>query len=362
MDFAGLRIGLVGPIPPPSGGMANQTRQLAELLRSERAQVTLVATNPDYRPAWVSRFRGFRAGFRLWAYVQALWRATAGCDVLHLMANSGWSWHLFAVPAILVAQIRGVPVLVNYRGGGAGEFLARSALAVRWSMSRSARLVVPSAFLVEVFGRFGMTAEVVPNVVDLARFQRREPRLGDSAHLLVSRNLEALYDNATALRAFKQVRAELPNARLTIAGSGPEAQMLGDLARQLKIDDAVTFAGALDRDAMASLYRRADVMLNPSLADNLPNSLLESLASGVPLVSTRVGGVPYIVRDGQTGLLVPAGDANAMAIAALRILREPGLWQCLADAGFDEVQRYTWPRVGTRLAEVYRGVIGRQPH
>ncbi len=360
MDLAGLHVGLVGPIPPPSGGMANQTRQLAELLRSERAKVTLVATNPDYRPAWIARWRGFRAGFRLLAYGLSLWRATAGCDVLHLMANSGWSWHLFATPAILVAQLRGVPVIVNYRGGGAGEFLARSARIVRWSISRSARLVVPSDFLVEVFGRFEMTAEVVPNAVDLTRFQRRAPRLSDRAHLVVARNLEALYDNATALRAFKQVLAELPNAWLTIAGSGPEQQMLADLARQLKIDDAVTFTGALDRDAMASLYRRADVMLNPSLADNLPNSLLESWASGVPLVSTRVGGVPYIVRDGQTGLLVPANDANAMASATLRVLREPGLWQHLSDAGFDEVQRYTWPHVGARLAQVYRGAIERQ--
>lgn len=360
MGFDGLRIGLIGPVSPPSGGMANQTRQLAELLRSERAQVRLVATNPDYRPAWVSRFRGLRAGFRLSAYLLALWRATAGCDVLHLMANSGWSWHLSAVPAILVGRLRGVPVVVNYRGGGAGEFLSRSSRSVQLSMRRSACLVVPSQFLVEVFGRFGMPAEVLPNIVDRARFHRRVPRQDDGAHLVVARNLEALYDNATALRAFERVRAALPQARLTVAGTGPQAAMLRDLAQQLKIDDAVTFTGALDRDAMASLYQRADLTLNPSLTDNLPNSLLESMACGVPLVSTRVGGVPYLVRDGQTGLLVAAGDAQAMAAAALRVLREPGMWLRLADAGFDEAQRYTWSRVGLVLSQVYRRAIASQ--
>lgn len=360
MDFEGLRVVLIGPVPPPSGGMANQTRQLAELLRSERAQVTLVATNPDYRPAWVSRFRGLRAGFRLSAYLLALWRATAGCDVLHLMANSGWSWHLSAAPAILVGRLRGLPVVVNYRGGGAGEFLSRSSRAVQLSMCRAACLVVPSQFLVEVFGRFGMPAEVLPNIVDRARFQRREPRRDDGAHLVVARNLEALYDNATALRAFERVRAALPQARLTVAGTGPQAAMLRVLAQQLKIDDAVTFTGALDRDAMASLYQRADLTLNPSLTDNLPNSLLESMACGVPLVSTRVGGVPYLVRDGQTGLLVAAGDPQAMATAALRVLREPGMWLRLADAGFDEAQRYTWSRVGLVLSQVYRRAMASQ--
>ena len=356
--FDGMRIALLGPVPPPSGGMANQTRQLGELLSGAGAELTLVPTNPAYRPAWTERLRGLRAVFRLLQYLAQLWRVAGRSDVWHLMANSGWSWHLFAAPALAVASLRGVPVVVNYRGGGAEDFLARRQSIVRLAMGRAARLIVPSGFLVDVFGRFGMSAQVVPNIIDLARFGRRPPRLATSAHLLVARNLEPLYDNATALRAFALVRRHLPHARLTVAGSGPEAQALRDLATSLGIADAVNFPGALERDAMARMYQTADLSLNPSLADNMPNSVLEAMASGVPVVSTRVGGVPYMVRDGETGLLVASGDAAAMAAAALRALSEPLLWQRLADAGHAAVQGYAWPQVSERLLSVYQDAIG----
>lgn len=354
MSFEGLHIGLIGPVPPPAGGMANQTRQLGELLRSAQARVTLVPTNPPYWPAWVAGWRGLRAGFRLLGYLRALWRAGRDADVFHLMANSGWSWHLFAVPALVVGRLRRVPVVVNYRGGGAAEFLAHSQRAVRFAMRRAAALIVPSGFLVDVFARFGMPAEIVPNIVDLSRFQARAPRRDERAHLVVTRNLEALYDNATALRALALLQRRLPQVCLTIAGSGPERERLQALAQELGVQDRVRFAGSLDRQGIAALYAEADLLLNPSLADNMPNSVLEAMASGVPVVSSNVGGLPYLLRDGVTGLLVPPGEPEQLAAAAERLLTEPGLWEQVATAAQQDVQRYTWSQVAGRLADTYR--------
>ncbi len=353
MSFAGLHVALIGPVPPPAGGMANQTRQLGELLRGAQAQVTMVPTNPPYSPAWVANWRGLRAGFRLLGYLRALWQAGRDADVFHLMANSGWSWHLFAVPALAVGRLRKVPVVVNYRGGGAADFLARSQRSVRFAMRRAAALIVPSGFLVDVFARFGMQAEIVPNIVDLSRFQARAPRRDDRAHLVVTRNLEALYDNATALRAAALLLPRLPQLRLTIAGSGPEEASLRALAAELGLQDRVHFAGSLDRNAIAALYGQADLLLNPSLADNMPNSVLEAMASGVPVVSSHVGGLPYMLRDGETGLLVPPGEPAQLAAAAERLLTEPGLWERVASAALQEVQRYTWAQVSGRLADTY---------
>jgi glycosyltransferase involved in cell wall biosynthesis len=359
MEFAGLRVGLVGPLPPPAGGMANQTRQLAELLTAASATVALVQTNAPYRPLWVGRVPGLRAFFRLPPYLLNLWRTAGRSDVIHLMANSGWSWHLFAAPAIWVAWLRRVPVVVNYRGGEAGSFLGRSARTVRWSMAKTARLVVPSGFLREIFQQHGMAATIVPNVVDLQRFRPGEGAVAGAPHLVVARNLEAIYDNATALRAFAQVHAELPQARLTVAGTGPDLASLQALAAQLGVADAVHFAGRLDREAMAALYRQCTLSINPSLADNMPNSVLESLASGVPVVSTDVGGVPFLVQDGVTALLVKPGDAQGMAHAVLRLLRDPSLAQRLAGSGMQEVQRYTWAQVAPALSAVYRAAVQR---
>jgi len=355
MSLRGLRILLVGPLPPPEGGMANQTRQLAEQLESEGAVVTLVRTNPPCRPSWVERLRFFRAAVRLLPYVVRLWRATANAEVVHVMANSGWAWYLCATPAILVACMRGVPSVVNYHGGEAQWFLERSGRIVRAILGWASALAVPSAFLQQVFRRSGVGSDVVPNIVDPERFSPAA-ELVSRPHIVVPRNLEPIYDVPTALRAFARVRAQLPAARLTVAGSGPERLALQRQAANLGIAEAVDFVCRLSREQMAALYRSARVVLNPSRVVNMTISLLEGMASGVPVVSTNVGGVPFIVRDGVNALLVAPGDDAGMAAAALRVLEEPAVAQRLRNAALKEVEQYTWPQVKHRWASVYASV------
>jgi glycosyltransferase involved in cell wall biosynthesis len=353
-----LSIGLVGPLPPPSGGMANQTLQLAALLRAEGIEVETIQVNAPYQPAWLGRIKGLRAVARLLPYLGSLWRAAGRVQVFHVMANSGWSWHLFAAPAIWIARLRGTPVVVNYRGGEADGFLAAARRWVAPSLQRADTVIVPSGFLEAVFGKYGFSTQVVPNIVSLERFSSaRDPREGTGLRLLVARNLEPIYDNATALRTLALVRAHDPHATLVIAGSGPLRADLERLATELDIAQAVTFTGRVDNAAMAALYRNADVMLNPSLVDNMPNSVLEALACGVAVVSTNVGGVPYLVEDDRTALLVPPQAPEAMAAAVLRLAAEPALAASLREAGLRQVQQYTWASVRPRLLAVYQHVL-----
>ena len=128
-------------------------------------------------------------------------------------------------------------------------------------------------------------------------------------------------------------------------------------ADHLGIAEAVRFTGRVDNAEMAALYREADIMLNPSLADNMPNSVLEALAGGVAVVSTDVGGVPYLVEHGRTALLVPPQDPQAMADAMLKLLAEPELTRRLRQAGLQLAAQYTWAQVRPRLLKVYHSVI-----
>src|SRR5438105_3759702 len=105
--------------------MANQTRQLKELLESENIGVEVVQVNPPYRPAWIERIPVLRAFFRLAPYLVSLWRAAGRAQVFHIMANSGWSWHLFAAPAVWIAKLRKRRSIVNYRGGEAETFFKK---------------------------------------------------------------------------------------------------------------------------------------------------------------------------------------------------------------------------------------------
>lgn len=352
LESRALTVGLVGPLPPPSGGMANQTQQLARLLAESGIGVELLQVNPPYRPAWIEHVRGVRALFRLAPYALALWRCAGRADVFHVMANSGWAWHLFAAPAIWIASLRGKPVLVNYRGGEAESFLERQSGSVVPTLRRAFCVIVPSGFLRDVFAQWGVRTEIVPNVVDLSRFRPGE-RVPGRVHLVVARNLEDLYDIPTALRAFMRIREVHAHARLSVAGSGPKRGELERLSGELGINAAVTFTGRLENERMADLYREADVLLNPSVADNMPNSLLEAMASGVPIVSSNVGGIPYLVEDGKTALLVAPRDPEAMADAAVRVIGDGGLAAKLRAAGLEAVQRFAWPSVRDELLAVY---------
>ncbi len=163
--------------------------------------------------------------FRLLPYLWQLWRTAGRVDLFHVMANSGWSWHLFAAPAIWIGWLRRIPVVVNYRGGEAEGFFQKSFRWVRPSLKRVAAVVVPSGFLAEVFRRRDIDVHIVKNIVDMQRFLSASPppqQQSNAPHLLVTRNLEAIYDIGTALRAFRRIHQTCPGARLTVCGSGPE--------------------------------------------------------------------------------------------------------------------------------------------
>lgn len=354
------RVCVVGPLPPPSGGMSNQCQLLVRLLRSEGLAVELVQTNAPYRPAWVGSIAVVRALFRLPPYLYGLWRACARADVVHILANSGWAWHLFVAPAIGIARIHKVAVIVNYHGGNADTFFARAPRYVLAMLAHAALRVMPSPYLQRVFAQYGLTSEVIPNIVDLSRFT---PPSGDPqesrAHIVVTRNLEAIYDIATAIRAFARVRRRVPSAHMTIAGSGPEHDRLLALSTELGQDGAICFVGRLANEDIATLVASATCLLNPSTVDNMPVSILEAFACGVPVVSTCAGGIPDMLEDGVAGLLVPVGDEGAMADAVLRILQNPLLALHFSSVGLLEAEKYCWANVRHQWLGAYcRAVAG----
>lgn len=331
-----------------------QTLQLARLVGESGLQVSVVQTNHPYQPAWVERLRGIRALFRLLPYLWRVWSLCGRVDVVHLMANSGWSWQLFAAPVLWIGWLRKTPVIVNYRGGEAESYLARSARWVRPSLSRAASLVVPSGFLQAVFARFELSSTVIPNIIDLETFApAKKTKIDDAFTLAITRNLEPIYGLDVAIRALAIAREKAPALRLIIAGSGPQKPALETLVASLGLEDVVEFCGRLSREEIVDLYHRADAALNPTHVDNMPNSVLEALACGLPVVSTDVGGVPFIVRDEQTALLVPPDDPQAMAAAIVRMYHDESLRLTLSEAGQMDVAQYAWDRVRPQWMALY---------
>lgn len=362
-ELAGLRICLIGPIPPPAGGMANQTRQLKLLLEQEGAIVTMVAVNAPYQPAFIGKVPGLRAVFRLVPYLINLSRNIANNDVCHLMANSGWSWHLFAAPAIWIAHWQKKPLVMNYRGGYAEAFFQKSWSVVGPSVRRCAAVVVPSCYLQRVFAAFATDATVIPNVLEQKRFYpaadlpQKLTNVPEAPHLIVTRNLEAIYDIATAIRAFALLKTSFSAATLSVAGSGPQEAELKQLCAELSITDSVRFLGRLDADQMADLYRSADLMLNPSLVDNSPNSVIEALACGIAVLSSNVGGIPDLVQHGVDAVLLPPGDPQLFSQHAAEILTNSTFRQQLVQNGLSKTSRFAWPSIKQALLHTYQAAM-----
>lgn len=354
-------IAIVGPSPPPAGGMATQTAQLCRLLREEGLDVRLVRTNPPYKPHFIRNVRGVRAAFRLIGYTRRVWRVAGEVGVIHLMANSGWSWQLFAAPVLWIGRIRKTPVIVNYRGGHAGEYFRQSFNRVRPSLHNAAKIVVPSGYLREIFSSYGVETRVIPNIVNVDRFKPVETSTHNGEFtIVITRNLEPIYGIDTALEAVALARDEIPGLRLLIAGTGPQKRELDASVERLGLAGTIRFLGQLDPDQIAALYQGADMLLNPSTVDNMPNSLLEAMACGVPIVTTDVGGIPFIVENGETALMVPKDSPRALASNIVRLFREPGTRRRLRDNGLRAVQNYAWPVVKRQWLDLYReiGAVG----
>jgi L-malate glycosyltransferase len=243
----------------------------------------------------------------------------------------------------------------------------------RLSLLHSDALVVPSEYLrqaahVELSLPTEVVIEVIPNFVDAARFQpapRRPDVLRDVlglpgapppllVHVSNFRPLKRVDD---AVRVLAAVRRTAP-AVLALVGDGPERPRAEALARELGVAAAVRFLG-VQLDVRAVL-QQADVFLLPSETEGFGLAALEALACGVPVVASRVGGLPEVVADGETGLLCPPGDVPGMAAAVLRLLAEPELRQRLARAARASVEA-KWQRepILDRWEECYGRVLAR---
>lgn len=346
------RIALVAASLDILGGQGVQARALVEGLRQDGYAVHFIPINPAFPGGlrWTRRVRYLRTLVNQALYLPSL-AALRHADVVHVFSASYWSFLLAPAPAMLVGRWLGKRVVLHYHSGEADDHLARWGARVHPWLRLAHEIVVPSAYLRQVFARHGYRAQVVGNVVDTARFRYRE-RTPLRPRLLSTRNFEPYYRVDVTVRAFALLKARYPQATLTLAGVGSEEGRLRALAAALGID-GIHFAGRVDPQSMPALLDDADILVNASVVDNQPVSVLEAFAAGLPTVSTATGELATMVRDGETGLTVPREDAAATARAVVTLLEDPEFARSLARRARGKVEGSTWSQVRDAWASVY---------
>ena len=338
-----LRVAIVAASMRIVGGQAVQAHQLLDAWRRDgEIAAWLVPIDPiaPWPLSVLQRFKYVRTLITQLCYWPLLFRELRRADSVHVFSASYLSFLLAPLPAILIARLLGRPVILNYHSGEAPDHLQRSAVA-RHVMRKWVELsVVPSTFLREVLDRFGIYSQVVPNTIDTRQFAYRargplQPRV------LCTRNFEPMYNVACVIRAFARVQARYQHATLTLVGGGSQERDLRELVRRLDLRN-VTFAGRVPHAEINRCYADADVYVQTPLIDNLPLSVLEAFASGLPVVSTDAGGVPGILTDGVQGLLVRADDDEAVAAQVYALIASPARAQRLAENARLSCEAYEW--------------------
>jgi len=328
------------------GGQAVQAHDLTNKLSEAGIDVELLPIDPGLKGIFgkLQKYRYIRTIITSIAYIKDLILKLPKFDVLHVFSASFLSFIIAPAPAIVLGRLYGKRIILNYHSGEAKEHLQQSAIFVRWILGFADEVVVPSIYLKRIFGKYGIEAKIVCNFVNEVVFSHKE-RQNFSPNFIVTRNLESIYNIKCLLSAFNTLQKNYPEARLTIVGSGSEEASLRRYAQALELKH-VLFAGRVDRDVIKRYYDQSDIMLNASNVDNMPVSILEAFAVGIPVVSTRAGGIPDIIRDGFNGLLVALNDSKHLAEKTQLLLNNQKLARELARNARSEFKaRYSWPAV-----------------
>lgn len=284
----------------------------------------------------------------------------SGIDLVH---THGYKADLYGYAA---ARLEGKPIVAtchNWLSGGralaAYNFLDRKALKHFDAVSAVSQTVADKLL------SFGVRRErlnVIPNGIDLQRFDvrprpvseaRSEQVVGVVARLDLQKGFEYL------LKAVRTLRSSFPGLRLLVVGEGPDRRKIEELVTELGLTATVTLGG--QQTDMPAIYASIDVFVLPSLNEGLPMTILEAMAASKPIVATRVGAVPTVITDGETGLLAEPGDEAGLTQAMAKLLGDPDLCGRLATRARAHVEHnYTAAAMAQRYRELYQAVLDRR--
>ncbi len=233
----------------------------------------------------------------------------------------------------------------------------------KFSIEKSDHITAVSEYLreetVRAFGCTGCDVDVIHNFIDPDVYNREKyppvlkDQLGQSRPVLMHvSNFRAVKRVRDVVRVFAEVNKQKPSV-LVMIGDGPDRPAAEEEARALGVEGSVSFLGKLDQ--IAPLLAAADLFILPSQTESFGLSALEALASGVPVIGTKAGGLPEVIRDGETGVLCGVGDVAGMAAAGLEILQDSERWSAMSLlAASDARKRFARDAVVGQYETLYR--------
>lgn len=329
---AGVSILLIGNFLSRQG-MYGVCEGLADRLAEAGHMVLRSSTKPN------------RAG-RIVDMLGTAWRQRRSYDVAQVDVFSGRAFvQAEAVCAIL--RLANKPYILTLHGGNLPNFANRWPRRVRSLLNTAGAVTVPSRYLLEQMRPYHDELQLLPNPIDVDNYLF-SLRSVARPRLVWLRAFHELYNPALAPQVVASLVSDFPDVQLTMIGPDKGDGCLlrtQRVASELGLSDRVVLKGQIPKAEVAGSLNEGDVFLNTTSVDNVPISVLEAMASGLCIVSTNAGGIPYLLEDERDALLVSPNNVAEMAGAVRRILTEPALAARLSGAARRKVEGYDWSRI-----------------
>lgn len=273
---------------------------------------------------------------------------------------------VFSGPAFTWAEasawllyILGKPFVLTLHGGNLPEFAKTHPNRVRRVLSLASKVVTPSKFLLESFIGIRPDIQIIPNPIEIERYTFRQ-RNSAEPKIIWLRAFHEIYNPSLAPRALAELAKKYPHIQLTMVGPDKgdgSLQRMSACAGSLNVKGKITITGPVARDQVPDWLSLNDIFINTTNIDNTPVSVIEAMACGLFIVSTNVGGIPYLLENGVDALLVAPDDPKAMADAVDRILSDHNLAYRISSNARKKAESFAWSQVFPQWEEVFNSLL-----
>ena len=261
-------------------------------------------------------------------------------------------WYAFIISQL--CRLLNIKYIAKLHGGNLPNRLKKNPFISDLIFKNTFKITAPSGYLLECFTKKNYKNVLfVPNAIDLSKYGYKE-RIVDEPKLLWVRSFSSIYNPKMAIEVFYEIQKEFPNASLCMVGPDKE-NLIHDckkLANELNVD--VTFTGKLSKEEWISLSNDYTIFINTTHFDNTPVSLIEAMAVGLPIVSTNVGGIPYLIKDNENGLLVNAAAVFEMVDAIKSLVNNPQLTLKFSRNSRHIIEKFDWEIVKHQWFEILK--------
>ncbi len=342
------------------GGHNQQAADLIENLRRDHGvQADLQPTDPRLPGPFLILYKIpiLRTIVKSIHYAIQLLVRVPRYDVVQAYSAGLTSFVISTMPALLAAKLYRRTFILYYADGRITEHLETWRTAAP-SMRLADIIVGASPLIGHELARYGLTARVIPTAINTRVRYRARSRLRPM--MMTNRLLEPLYNHPCILRAFQRVQERYPDAELVVGNGGELRESLEQLAKDMGLRN-VHFIGVRPIEEVPAIYDAAEIYLTGPNVDCNPAAILESFQAGLPVISTRVGGIPYMIDHGRTGFLVERDDDKAMAACVIQLLEDPALVERMTAAARAEAPKYRWDRVASDWNDLYEEIVQGAP-